>query len=190
MRITGGRFGGRHLQMPKGPAIRPTLDHVRQALFNLLGERVKGARVLDLFSGTGALGIEALSRGASHVTFVERSFFCVQAVEENLKALSFEKEPPRTAIIRAEAVTGIRKLFREEALFDLVFLDPPYGHRWVRISLNALTQYAIVSPLGLVVAEQDKRDPLPPWVEGKEARLVLGRHQRYGDTVLAFYERQ
>ncbi len=190
MRITGGRFGGRHLQMPKGPAIRPTLDHVRQAIFNLLGERVKGARVLDLFSGTGALGNEALSRGASHVTFVERSFFCVQAVEENLKALSFEKEPPRTAIIRAEAVTGIRKLFREEALFDLVFLDPPYGHRWVRISLNALTQYAIVSPLGLVVAEQDKRDPLPPSVEGKEVRLVLGRHQRYGDTVLAFYERQ
>ena len=190
MRIIGGRFGGRHLQMPKGPAIRPTLDHVRQALFNLLGDKVKGARVLDLFSGTGAVGIEALSRGASHVTFIDRSFFCVQTIQENLKRLSFEEESPRIRIIRAEAVTGIRKLVREDALFDLVFLDPPYGHRWVRISLNAMTQYAIVGDAALVVVEQDKREPLHHQVEGKAARLVLQRHQRYGDTVLGFYERQ
>ncbi len=176
--------------MPKGPPIRPTLDQVRQALFNLLGERIKEARVVDLFSGTGSLGIEALSRGASHVTFVDRSFFCVQAIEENLASLSFGKDSPKVAIIRAEVVTGIRKLYRQQVLFDLVFLDPPYGHGWVRKSLNALTQYVIVAQLGLVVAEQDKRDSLPPQIEGREIPLVLKRSQRYGDTVLAFYERQ
>ncbi|MBI3616198.1 MAG: 16S rRNA (guanine(966)-N(2))-methyltransferase RsmD [Candidatus Omnitrophica bacterium] len=191
MRVTGGQFSGRHLQIPKGPPIRPTLEHVRQAIFNLLGERVRGARVLDLFSGTGALGIEALSRRAAHVTFVDRSYFCVRAIEENLKTLSLTTlESPPFAIHRAEVLTGIRKLAREGALFDLVLLDPPYGHGLVRKSLNALTQYAMVAPLGLVVVEQDKRDSLPPQVEGKGIRQVLQRRQRYGDTVVAFYERQ
>ena len=87
MRITGGVWGGRHLQLPKGPRIRPTQDQVRQALFNLLGEAVRGARVLDLFCGSGALGLEALSRRASHATFVDRSPFCIDAVRVNLDRL-------------------------------------------------------------------------------------------------------
>lgn len=178
--------------MPKGPSIRPTLDQVRQALFNLLGERVREARVLDLFSGTGALGMEALSRGAAEVTFVDRSSFCTAAIGGNLAGLSsgLEGDARRVRILRAGAVQAVKRMAREGRLFDLVFLDPPYGRGEVRISLNALARYAIVRLSGLVVAEQDKRDPLPALVEGPSCRLVLGRHSRYGDTVLAFYERQ
>ena len=188
MRVTGGQLVGRQLQMPKGPEIRPTLDHVRQAFFNLIGNRVEGAQVLDLFSGTGALGIEALSRGAAHVTFADRSFFCIQAIQSNLSGLAIPQE--NVTIIRAEILTAIRRLRREGAALDLVLLDPPYGQHLARKSLNALAQYAIVSRTGWVVAEHDKRDPLPEQVEVKGCRLVLFRRERYGDTALTIYERQ
>lgn len=187
-RITGGRFSSRRLAFPKGPPIRPTLDQVRQAIFNLLGSRVVGARVLDLFSGSGALGIEALSRGASFVLFVDRSFFCVQAIRENLEQLP--AEPARVEVVRAELLTALRRLHRQgESRFDLVFADPPYGKDLARKTLIALTRYAIVSPQGLVVLEHDKRDLLPPEVSGSEGRFLLQRSQRYGDTAVALYGR-
>ena len=177
--------------MPKGPPIRPTLDHVRQAIFNVIGPRIIGNRVLDLFSGSGALGMEALSRGAGHVTFVDRSTFCVQAIEANLEALfPSSPNPPPFTVLRAEALTAIRRLGRSETPFDLVLLDPPYGRHLARKSLNDLTQYAIVAMAGLVVTESDKRDPLPPQMEGKEGRLVLQRRCRYGDTAVTIYQRQ
>ena len=188
MRVTGGIFTGRRLQLPKGPEIRPTLEHVRQAIFNLLGSRVVGAQVLDLFSGTGALGIEALSRGAAHVTFADRSFFCIQAIEANLEQLAIPQE--QTTIIRGEALTALRRLRREEAQMDLVILDPPYGQHLARKSLNALAQYVIVGASGLVVAEHNKRDPLPEQVKIKECQLTVLRQERYGDTALTIYERQ
>ena len=191
MRVTGGELVGRRLQMPKGPSIRPTLEHVRQALFNLVGSRIRGAKVLDLFSGSGALGIEALSRGAAEVTFVDRSFFCIQAIEANLTSLSLDSlRPTPFTLLRTDAITAIRRLSREEVPFDLVLLDPPYGKHLARKSLNALGRYAIVSKSGLVVAEHDKRDPLPPSIQGKEVSLFLQRTERYGDTVLTIYQRQ
>ncbi len=191
MRVTAGQFAGRLLKMPKGPPIRPTLDHVRQAIFNILGSRVVGAQVLDLFSGSGALGIDALSRGAAHVTFADRSFFCIQIIESNLTSLSLTTlDPSPFTLIRADALTAMRQLRRQGACFDLVFLDPPYGRNFARKSLNALIQYAIVSQRGWVVAEHDKRDPIPPKIEAKEGRFLLQRRERYGDTALTIYERQ
>ncbi len=191
MRVTGGEFTGRHLQIPKGPGIRPTLDHVRQALFNLAGPRVAGAKVLDLFSGTGALGIEALSRGAAHATFVDRSFFCIQAIQANLQQLGLsERSSDRVTLMRAEMLTALRKLRKEEELFDLVLLDPPYGQHLARKSLNALCQYVIVPQAGWVIAEHSKRDPLPDAVEEKDIKFILQRRVQYGDTALSIFERQ
>ncbi len=192
MRVTGGEFRGRPIGVPKGTAIRTTLDHVRQAIFNLIGARVSGARVLDLFSGSGALGIEALSRGAAHVTFVDRSHFSIQAIQANLDSFSLTTQDPRlTTILRADFMTAIRRLARElQAPFDVVLLDPPYSRGLARISLNALTQYAIVGAAGLVVAEADKRDSLPLQIEGKDSCLRLKSSRRYGDTALTVYERQ
>ena len=191
MRVTGGEFTGRHFQVPKGPPIRPTLDHVRQAIFNLIGPRLAGAKVLDLFSGTGALGIEALSRGAAHVTFTDRSFFCIQAIQANLKELGFdERSSDPVTLIRGEMLTALRKLRREGESFDLVLLDPPYGQHLARKSLNALCQYVIVPQAGWVIAEHDKRDPLPDAVEDGDVRFLLQRRVQYGDTALSIFERQ
>jgi len=152
---------------------------------------VEGAKILDLFSGSGALGIEALSRGASHVTFVDRSSFSMESIQENLSSLSLASlEPPPFDLLRTDALAAIRRLRREESEFDLALLDPPYGRHLARKSLIALTQYAIVSKSGWVVAEHDKRDLLPPSLEGKEACLMLQGLKRYGDTVLSLYQRQ
>lgn len=193
MRVTAGEFRGRRLEAPKGPEVRSTMDHVRQAMFNLLGD-VSGKKVLDLFSGSGALGIEALSRGAVQVTFVDRSGFCVRTIEENLKNLRgqtpFAPKGSDPVVIQANVLAAIRQ-FREKGVeFDLVFLDPPYGRDLARKSLITLGQYAIIPLLGLVVAEQDKREIVPAEIEGKEARLILQRSVRYGDTALTFYQRQ
>ncbi len=148
-------------------------------------------RMLDLFSGSGALGIEALSRGAAHVTFVDRSIFCIQAIQANLEALSLKTLVPSPfTLIRAEVLTGIRKVGREGLLFDLILLDPPYGRDLARKSLIEICRCAIVAARGLVVVEHAKRDRFPPQVEGKEMTLVLCRQQQYGDTALTFYERQ
>jgi len=185
MRITGGRFAGRPLRMPRGPRIRATQERVRQALFNLLGERVAGARVLDLFCGCGAVGIEALSRGAARATFVDRSGFCVETVRKNLETLWGLTPRGQTpfALIRAEAEAAIRRLDRAGERFDLIFLDPPYGEDLVTKTLIALSRCAIVPPAGWIVVELHKRDPLPDLFK-------LQRIERYGDTALAIYERQ
>jgi 16S rRNA (guanine966-N2)-methyltransferase len=167
------------------------MDQVRQALFNLAGERVKGARVLDLFAGSGALGMEALSRGARHVTFVDSSLFCVRAIESNLEGLLPAARGPRPAtVLRADALAAIRRMAREHCLFDLVLLDPPYGTDLARISLNALTQHAIVVASGWVVVEHDKRLTTDHLAVHPAGRLGWVKSKRYGDTVLTIYERQ
>jgi len=215
VRITGGWWAVRQLAAPKGPRLRPTQDRVRQALFNLLGGAVEGARVLDLFAGSGALGLEALSRGAAHVTFVDRSGFCIRAIQENLEKLTQIPRPagardevgssarhseatrPRNLVfpddvrvLRADVLSTIPKVAARGEVFDLVLLDPPYGPGAARKTLNVLTSCAILCESGWVVAECDKRDALPPILEGTQGRLRLQRTETYGDTALAFYQRQ
>ena len=121
MRVIAGHYGGRRLQAPPGEATRPTSYRVREALFSLLGERVEGARVLDLFAGTGALGIEALSRGAAEVTFVDSAPAAIRAVRANLEALDAIADVRRADARRF--LGGASAAARE---YDLVFLDPPY----------------------------------------------------------------
>ena len=190
MRVTGGCLAGRGLKMPKGARIRPSQDRVRAALFNLLGEKIIGARVLDLFSGSGALGIEAFSRGAGHVTFVEQSGFCVEAIRRNLEALDLSRDPSKYSLRRGDAVTAVRQMARRGAQFDLVLLDPPYDGELARISLIAIGRYAIVSRTGWVVVEHGKREILPAEISEQGNRLVSQRVERYGDTALTLYQRQ
>ncbi len=199
MRLTGGELSGRILETPKGPRIRPTQDQVRAALFNILGAGVAGTRVLDLFAGSGAMGIEALSRGAAHATFVDQSPFCVRTIRTNLKNLmgsdpsgsQWGQTPlARFSVIRSDAAAAIRKLAGEGLRFDWVILDPPYGGDLARKALNALGGYAIVSAAGWVVVEHDKRDSLPSEIEGEASRFVSQRIEPYGDTALTFYRRQ
>ena len=176
MRVVAGRYGGRRLVAPPGDATRPTSDRVRESLFSVLGPSVGGARVLDLYAGTGALGIEALSRGAGAAVFVDRAPAAIKAIRANLQALGIEAEVRRIqarAALRAAAVAG-------EA-YDLIFLDPPYRRpaELGRELSKALP--AVLAPGARVVSESDRRDRL-------ELSLPLSDERRYGDTVIRIHD--
>jgi 16S rRNA (guanine966-N2)-methyltransferase len=175
MRVIAGRWGGRRIQAPAGAATRPTSDRVREALFSVLGDRVVDARVLDLFAGSGALGIEALSRGAAEATFVDSAAAAVRAVRANLEALGAEAE-----VRRADARVFLRSASGEGRHYDLVFLDPPYrlAERLGRELSEALP--AVLTPGGLAISESDRRSPL-------DLDLTPTDERRYGDTVIRIH---
>jgi 16S rRNA (guanine966-N2)-methyltransferase len=180
MRITGGEFRSRALKSPKGSLTRPTSDRVREALFSILGERAAAEKILDLYAGTGSLGIEALSRGAASVVFVERSKEAVAALQANVEALGLRE---RARILPSSVERAASRLERER--FDLVFADPPYA------DVNGLAKEALEAlfvPLlqhaGMLLLEHASRDP-PPAIAG----LELEDTRTYGDTTLSFYAR-
>jgi 16S rRNA (guanine966-N2)-methyltransferase len=176
MRVVAGLYGGRRLIAPAGTETRPTSDRVREALFSVLGPSIQGAHVLDLFAGSGALGIEALSRGAAEAVFVDRSHKAVQAIRANLTALGIEAE-----VRPIEARAALRAASARREAYDLVFLDPPYrraGELGRELS-EGLT--AVLAPGARVVTESDRRMPL-------ELDLPLSDERRYGDTVIRIHE--
>jgi 16S rRNA (guanine(966)-N(2))-methyltransferase RsmD len=171
-----GRYGGRKLVAPAGTETRPTSDRVRESLFSVLAPSIDGARVLDLFAGSGALGIEALSRGAGSAVFVDRSHKAIQAIRANLTALGIEAE-----VRPIEARAALRTASARREAYDLVFLDPPYrraGELGRELS-EGLT--AVLAPGARVVTESDRRLPL-------ELDLPLSDERRYGDTVIRIHE--
>lgn len=179
MRIIAGELGGRRLVAPRGLATRPTTDRAREALFSILGD-VQGARVLDLYAGTGALGIEALSRGAARATFVESARPAIVALRENLRSLGLD---PRAAIV-AQPVARALDAIARAAPFDLVFADPPYADAGSAAELIARLVVALaLAPGARVVLERSSRDA-PFAIEG----LALASDRTYGDTAIAFYD--
>jgi 16S rRNA (guanine966-N2)-methyltransferase len=176
MRIVAGEFGGRRLVTPPGSATRPTSDRVREALFSVLGVAVQDARVLDLYAGSGALGLESLSRGAASVVFVDRAPRAIAAVRANLEALGIEAD-----VRQMEARAALRTASARGEAYDLVFLDPPYRRAagFGRELSEALP--AVLAPGARVVSESDRRDPL-------ELDLPLTDERRYGDTVLRIHD--
>ena len=176
MRVIGGEAGGQPLVAPRDRETRPISDRVKEALFGMLGTRVIGARVLDLYAGSGAIGIEALSRGAAHATFVERGPAAVAAIRENLRRTGF----PARAEVQARAVE--RFLAAEPAVgWDLVVLDPPYAERTLGPVLDRVPP--ILAADGLVVVKHFWRTevPIPPG-------LAATRRRRFGETALTFLE--
>ncbi|HEX9482525.1 MAG TPA: 16S rRNA (guanine(966)-N(2))-methyltransferase RsmD [Solirubrobacteraceae bacterium] len=172
MRVIAGTHGGRRLKAPPGRTTRPTSDRVREALFSMLGG-LDGERVLDLFAGTGALGIEALSRGAARAVFVERDARAAAVLSENLEALAIGTD--RAELRRGEALAALRAAAERDELYDLVLIDPPYGEA-ARLGSELV---ALLAPLlasdARVVTESDRRAPL-----GLE--LPIATERRYGDT--------
>jgi 16S rRNA (guanine966-N2)-methyltransferase len=168
-----GEFRGRRLAAPRGVRTRPTADRVREALFSMLDD-VSGARVLDLYAGSGALGIEALSRGAGSAVFVDRDPRAVAAIERNLESLGLEQE-----VLRQDAV---RFLARAEGTFDLVFCDPPYDSASRLAGPLAQGLPALTSEHARIVTESDKRNPL-------ELPFPLITERTYGDTRIAIHGR-
>jgi 16S rRNA (guanine966-N2)-methyltransferase len=176
VRVVAGLYRGRRLVAPPGDATRPTSDRVREALFSVLGPSIQGARVLDLFAGSGALGIEALSRGAAAAVFVDRAPAAIKAVRANLDALGIEAD-----VRRLEARAALRTASARSEAYDLVFLDPPYRRaaELGRELSEALP--AVLAPGARVVSESDRRAPL-------ELALALTDERRYGDTVIRIHD--
>jgi 16S rRNA (guanine966-N2)-methyltransferase len=171
VRIVAGEYGGRRLHAPRGTRTRPTADRVREALFSMLGD-VSGARVLDLYAGSGALGIEALSRGAASAVFVERDARAAATIKRNLDALGAEAEVRRQ--------DALRFLASGEGPFDLVFCDPPYDLAPSPAAALAERVPAVTSGDARIVTESDKRRPL-------ELPLPILRERTYGDTRIVIH---
>lgn len=177
MRIVGGSLGGRVLRAPAGAATRPTSEKVRQAIFNILPD-CDGAEVLDVFAGSGALGIEALSRGAAHATFFETAKPALAAVRGNLAELALED---RSTVLVGDAV-GLAARHRPAAPWRLVFIDPPYRSDLAVRAALALPP-ANLAPEVVIVIEHDRRNA-PPDELGS---LLRTDERRYGDTLVSFY---
>ncbi len=174
MRVIAGIYGGRELVAPRGTATRPTSDRVREALFAILGP-LHGVRALDLFAGSGALGIEALSRGAAAATLVDSSAAAIAAIASNLQALEIDAE-----VVRRPALRFLGAARRDARQYDLVFLDPPYRQaRTLGLELSAALR-PVLGADARVVAESDRRSPL-----GLELDLLDER--RYGDTLIQIH---
>ncbi|MCX5667562.1 MAG: 16S rRNA (guanine(966)-N(2))-methyltransferase RsmD [Candidatus Omnitrophica bacterium] len=186
MRIIGGEYKSRSIAMPSGVHMRPTQDKVREALFNILGD-ITGKKVLELFAGSGAFGIEAISRGAVSVTFVDNNFRCCQTIRSNLESLGISES--KYTIIKGSALT-IPEKFRAPApefgKFDIVFMDPPYYRNMAKKCLINVDSYDIVAPVGLVMVEHFKKDALEV---AELERLVFVDERRYGDTVITILRR-
>jgi 16S rRNA (guanine966-N2)-methyltransferase len=177
MRIVGGTLGGRVLRAPGGAATRPTSEKVREAIFNILGS-VEGAHVLDLFAGSGALGLEALSRGAAHATFVDAGKPALAAIRANLRELGLED---RAAVLAMDAAQAAQK--PPAVPWQIVFVDPPYASDLARRVVSVLPM-ASLAPGARVVIEHDRRG-MPPESLGS---LLRTDQRRYGDTMVSFFE--
>ena len=183
LRIIAGRFRGRRLQSPSDEQTRPTSDRLRETLFNILAPRIDGARFLDLCAGTGAVGIEALSRGAASVTFVDRSRKVCGLIETNLDALQIGTN--ERAVVPAEALEYLRRQTKtSEEPFDIVFFDPPYATDY-EVVLNFIGAHVsqILNDDGVVIVEHHKKNPLPEQFN----TLVRYRELKQGDSLLSFY---
>jgi 16S rRNA (guanine966-N2)-methyltransferase len=182
VRIVGGAFRGRRLKAPAGGATRPTSEKVREALFDILGERIRGALLVDLFAGTGAVGFEAVSRGAARAVLVERRGATLRALRENQESLGLGRDSVR--VIAADAAKALAILKAEGEPPAVVFCDPPYSDASWPLLLARMGQALPWEEGGLLVVEHASRNP-PACPEGFRLRKAY----RYGDTGVTVFER-
>ena len=181
MRIIGGTLRGRKLSNLKGKAIRPTADRLRESIFNIIRRQVPNANVLDLFSGTGAYGIEALSRGGQSAVFIDNSRLAVSIISRNLKLFQLETS---AKVIRWDITTGLNCLSNYGSLFNLVFMDPPYNRNLVSVSLRHLQALPILSSGNLIVVEHSLKEP----ISNDTMNLKLTDQRRYGKSLVSILE--
>ena len=180
MRVITGKARGVVLKTPDGMLTRPTADRVKEALFSIIQFDVPGARVLDLFGGTGQLGIEALSRGAESAVFVDAGEKACSLIRENLKRTRLEQQG---RVIRSDYLEYLKRC-RES--FDIIFLDPPYAEEFLENALNLITEIDILQSNGIIVAERPLGKELPWEFDGYQR----SRDYKYGKTLLAVYRKQ
>ena len=180
MRVIAGEYKGRKLKSPTSMQVRPTSDRLRETLFNVIAPRISGARFLDLCAGSGAVGIEALSRGASFVTFVDRSRKMCGLVEANLDLCRVPED--QTEVVNTTAEDFLKQSDRSDVAWDIIFFDPPYAHDYVDV-LKVIAEHDSVTRDGLLIAEHHHKKELPTNVGALKRTRVL----KQGDSVLTFY---
>jgi 16S rRNA (guanine966-N2)-methyltransferase len=181
MRIISGTSKGRRLAPLRGHSIRPTSDRIKESIFNILGTEVEGKVVLDLFAGTGNLGIEALSRGARQTIFVERAREALRTIQRNLLQCGFSEQ---AEVIPKEVNRTIGLLEARSASFDLILMDPPYEEGWVERTLLKLNCHNIYHEGSILVIEHSRREPLPQ----KTGNWTLLKQKRIGDTMISILQ--
>ena len=180
MRIIAGQYKGRRLKTLDGLAVRPTSDRMRETLFNILMPRIEGARFADVCAGSGAVGIEALSRGASHVTFIESSRKAVSIISENLRHCGIAED---FQLIPRDAVMALKYLAQENRQFDVVYFDPPYDSEIYSPVLWQIAQHNLLAEDGIIVVEHRRQLPLAPNYDN----LRPYRELVQGESVLTFF---
>jgi 16S rRNA (guanine(966)-N(2))-methyltransferase RsmD len=182
MRIIGGKAKGRKLSVIKTKGVRPTPDNVKESIFSMIQGRVEGRTVLDLFAGTGTLGLEALSQGAKKAIFVEKDGSCLKMLLKNRDLCGFQDE---AEIISLHAEVALKFLKRRAEKVDLVFIDPPYGSGYVEKTLRFINAHDMVNGGGLIVAQHRFGEDIAPQWE----RLSLQKRKRHGDTMISIFQR-
>lgn len=188
MRIVGGTCKGRSLSSFKGLSIRPTSDKVREAVFSILFHYAEGGfsggfkRTLDLFAGTGAMGIEALSRGSAEAVFVDKDPKSAAVIQKNIELCGLSG---RASVVRKDVLDAVRLLSLKGERFDLIFIDPPYASNLTALTLKEINGQGLLGAGGIVVAETSKRTPLEMMPD--DLSLTLVEERRYGDTLVYFF---
>lgn len=183
MRIITGRLKGMNLFSPKNMDVRPTADRVKESVFNILGNSFYDAKVLDLFAGSGNLGLEAWSRGAQTVHFVDQSKQSLLLLGRNLEKAKVQEQ---VTVHKGDAINIIKKLFVSNKKFDYIFCDPPYNCGYVQKVLSCIAQYDILEDGGLIIVEHNKEEVID--LSGVY-KLELLRIEKYGDTVVTFLKK-
>lgn len=181
MRVIAGELGGRKLVSPKGLSTRPTSDRVKEALFNILGSIVLNKEVLDLFAGSGALGIEALSRGAARSTFVDKSVDSIKVINQNIETFGLKEV---CEVYNLEALGALKTFASKKMDFDLIFIDPPYSQGLISPVLNLIGNYNLIRKEGVIIVEHSKKDLL----DEEYGNIERFKDRQYGDTMLSFYQ--
>ena len=180
MRVIGGSEKSKKISCPSAKQVRPTSDRVREALFNILGLQVKGITFIDGFAGSGSVGIEALSRGAGYVYFIDNHRRCIQAIRQNIARLEVHN---RARIINNDILKGLEKIANKGVKADLIFLDPPYGTKQSLLACEHILEINLINKAGIVVLESYRKD------EMSIAGWCQFDQRCYGDTKLTFLKK-
>ncbi|CCJ34550.1 16S rRNA (guanine(966)-N(2))-methyltransferase RsmD [Caloramator australicus] len=183
MRIITGEAKGRIIKAPEGMNTRPTLDRVKESVFNIISNKIYDAIVLDMFAGSGNLGLEAISRGAKFCTFIEKDKSAYKVLKENIKNLNFED---RSKAYFGDSFKIIKNLSKENFKYDLIFLDPPYGRGMVQRAVEAISENRIYNDNTFIISELDEKDDIPEIV----GIFKNFRTEKYGRCKIIFWVKE
>jgi len=182
MRVISGNLKGLKLKTPKNMEIRPTSDRVKEALFNIIQNHINifDTKFLDLFAGTGNIGIEALSRGASKCVFVDNNYESIKIIKENIKKACLEE---KSIVFKKNVLVALNILKRKKESFEIIFMDPPYGKNLAIPVLEILSKSNLLKQKGYIIVEHSRKEALPE----KVGSIRKYKHRTYGNTIISFY---